>query len=138
MLGAPWLPGCLGPVQDEPALATSPHLLLLPHPTQHATPPAPPLPRPGSLVQVSRRLQRRLYRELRGGGYGYVKVAVATYEYLLQHSRPEKSGLLGHELVVGTVVKRRRWADGSVGVWEVWWTVGAWQQDSRAGCWDYS
>lgn len=57
---------------------------------------------------MSRRLQRRLYKELRSGGYGYVQLAVQTYAYLLQHSRPEKSNLLANELVVGTAVKRRR------------------------------
>jgi hypothetical protein len=57
--------------------------------------------------KVSRRLQRRLYKELMAGNYGYVKLAVATYDTLLLSSRPEKSNLLANELVVRTVVKRR-------------------------------
>ncbi|KAL4418649.1 hypothetical protein ABPG77_011399 [Micractinium sp. CCAP 211/92] len=56
--------------------------------------------------KVSRRLQRRLYAELRAGNFGYVKLAVETYDYLLKNSRPEKSNLLANEIVVRTVVKR--------------------------------
>lgn len=60
-------------------------------------------------MQVSRRLQRRLYAELRAGNFGYVQLAVETYAYLLKNSRPEKSNLLANELVVQTVVLRRGW-----------------------------
>lgn len=73
-------------------------------PTLH---PRRPRPRPFP-SQVSRRLQRRLYSELRSSGYGYVKLAVEAYSLLLRHGRPERSGLLGNELVVRTVVKRRK------------------------------
>jgi hypothetical protein len=58
--------------------------------------------------QVSRRLQRRLHKELGAGRYGYVKLAAETYAHLLAQGKPEKSNLLAYELVVGTVVKRRR------------------------------
>ncbi|KAL4458469.1 hypothetical protein ABPG75_013334 [Micractinium tetrahymenae] len=65
--------------------------------------------------KVSRRLQRRLYAELRARNFGYVKLAVETYAYLLKNSRPEKSNLLANELVVRTVVKRRRLLFGMAG-----------------------
>ena len=60
-------------------------------------------------AQVSRRLQRRLHKELSAGRFGYVKLAAHTYSALLL-SKPEKSGLLANELVVRTVVKWRRCA----------------------------
>lgn len=65
--------------------------------------------------QVSRRLQRRLHRELGAGRYGYVKLAVEAYCHLLAQGKPEKSNLLAYELVVGTVVKRRRWVSRGCG-----------------------
>ncbi len=58
-------------------------------------------------LQVSRRLQRRLHKELGAGNFGYVKLAVQTYCYLLEHNKAEKSNLLANELVVRTVVTRR-------------------------------
>ncbi|KAI3435863.1 hypothetical protein D9Q98_001921 [Chlorella vulgaris] len=57
--------------------------------------------------KVSRRLQRRLHKELGAGNFGYVKLAVQTYCYLLEHNKAEKSNLLANELVVRTVVTRR-------------------------------
>ena len=65
------------------------------------------LPPAAAGPQVSRRLQRRLHKELSAGRFGYVKLAAQTYSALLL-SKPDKSGLLANELVVRTVVKRRR------------------------------
>lgn len=84
-------------------------LLLLPCQNSHAphVSTAPPSHFPSATRQVSRRLQRRLHKELAAGHFGYVKLAVAAYDGLLLSNRPEKSNLLANELVVRTVVKRR-------------------------------
>ena len=42
-------------------------------------------------MQVSRRLTRRLKQELNKRHYGYVKVAVHTYKYLLAKTADEES-----------------------------------------------
>lgn len=92
----PMRPLCLLGGSAEPAAAAP-----------HATLPAR-TPWAGPCLQVSRRLQRRLHKELGAGHYGYVKLAAETYAYLLVHNKPEKSNLLANELVVRTVVKRRK------------------------------
>lgn len=55
-------------------------------------------------VQVSRRLARRIHKELRSEKFGYVKLAVHAYEYLLGHLNDEDCNLFAKELVVGPVV----------------------------------
>ena len=80
---------------------------------------------------MSRRLQRRLYKELSAGRYGYVKLAAAAYSSLLLQGGGKQPGagkddggggsggaanwsaLLANELVVRSVVKRRRLFGGS-------------------------
>lgn len=69
-------------------------------------PPASPPP------QVSRRLARRLYSDLRRGRLGYVRLTAEAYMWLLREQRPEKSALLANELVVRSVVSARDWAGG--------------------------
>ena len=82
--------------------------------------------------QVSRRLQRRLYADLRAGNVGYVQLAVETYAHLLRDSRPEKSNLLANELVVRTVVMRRRCEPGHCRLLPAGWAGGA--ALVRGGC----
>lgn len=54
-------------------------------------PPSPRLASPGVVWQVSRRLTRRIKAELAYKNYGYVKIAVQTYRYLLGKSAAEES-----------------------------------------------
>ena len=56
---------------------------------------------------MSRRLARRLYSDLHRRRYGYVKLTVEAYIYLLKAYRPEKSSLFANELVVRSVVGLR-------------------------------
>lgn len=60
---------------------------------------------------MSRRLARRLTKDLRAGNYGYVKLAVQTYIHLLKESRPELSSLFATEIVVKTAVSG--WGEGA-------------------------
>ena len=56
-------------------------------------------------VQVSRRLARKVSRDLSAQRFGYVQVAVRAYVYLLQRLAPADSGLFARELVVTHVVR---------------------------------
>ena len=65
------------------------------------------------MLQVSRRLTRKIKQSLYNHQYGYVKVAVHTYIYLLAHSCDEDSAYsfnyFSQELVnqPDTVVRQR-------------------------------
>ena len=63
----------------------------------------PPRPRPRP--QVSRRLARRLYRELRAGRLGYVRLTAHAYGVLLEAAGRAKAGLYANELLVQSVVR---------------------------------
>ena len=56
-------------------------------------------------LQVSRRLARRVTKELRHQKYGYVKLAVRAYMHLLETLNDEDSSLFAKELVVQPVVR---------------------------------
>ena len=56
-------------------------------------------------LQVSRRLARRITKELRHQKYGYVKLAVRAYMHLLETLNDEDSSLFAKELVVQPVVR---------------------------------
>lgn len=55
--------------------------------------------------KVSRRLARKVQKELRAHRYGYVKLAVRAYMHLLEALKNDDSSLFAKELVVQPVVR---------------------------------
>lgn len=64
---------------------------------------------------MSRRLSRRLNKELHHGNYGYVKLCVRAYVRLLEDSRPELSNLFATEIVVKSAVRGRTLPSSALG-----------------------
>lgn len=56
-------------------------------------------------MQISRRLARRVNRDLAGGRWGFVQIAIAAYIYLLEHLPPGDSSLFAKELICSRVAK---------------------------------
>ncbi len=56
------------------------------------------------LHQVSRRLARKIQKELRAQRFGYVKLAVRAYMHLLEALKNDDSSLFAKEIVVQPVV----------------------------------
>lgn len=56
-------------------------------------------------LQISRRLARRVNRDLAAGRWGFVQIAVAAYIYLLEHLSPGNSSLFGKEVICQRVAK---------------------------------
>ena len=58
------------------------------------------------LLKVSRRLARKIQKELRAQRYGYVKLATRAYMHLLEALKNDDSSLFAKEIVVQPVVRR--------------------------------
>lgn len=67
-------------------------------------------------MQVSRRLARRIYQDIRSQKYGYVQIAAQAYIYLLQKLPPGDSSLFARELIVQHVVRPQQQKDIKYGV----------------------
>ena len=55
--------------------------------------------------KVSRRLARRINREIARQRWGFVQLAVEAYIYLLEHLRDEDSNMFAKEVVLQPVVR---------------------------------
>ncbi|KAK9811710.1 hypothetical protein WJX72_008813 [[Myrmecia] bisecta] len=66
--------------------------------------------------KVSRRLARKINTELRAERFGYVKLAVFAYVYLLEHMNDPQSNLFAKEVVVEPVDKHKGYFSDIIGL----------------------
>ena len=66
------------------------------------------------IMQISRRLARRVNKDAAAGKWGFVQIAVAAYIYLLEHLAPGDSSLFGKELVCQRVARPTHFYDAAI------------------------